>query len=317
MTNPFLAACELKRKLATALFLIALFAIPAADPLARPYSSELRRDRADLSAGASAKVEAAYGREGGQEHPPTPAPAGQAHAAEGEHAAPHSVTDMILAMGWPIANFIIFVGVLYYFFNQPLKDYLASRSSTIRKDLVEAAELKAAATAQLATIEQKLQALPGELDALRKRGAAEIAAEEQRIAAAAVADRDRLLEQTRREIDLQVRLAKREILEHAADLSVQLATERIKKEVTPADQDGLSIDICSRFEERITKNQLTKNQELINVPANFGQSVRESALRRRAGGEERPGAGRPRPRGRRGDDARESRPGEGGRRARA
>ncbi len=146
---------------------------------------------------------------------------------------------MILGLGWPIANFIIFVGVIYYFGNGPMKDYLAGRRATIRKDLVDAAELKASATAQLATIEQKLQALPGEIDALRKRGAAEIAAEEQRIAAAAAADRDRLLEQTRREIDLQVRLAKRAILEHAADLSVQLATDRIKKETTPADQERL------------------------------------------------------------------------------
>ena len=191
MTNPFLAACELKRKV---LFLLLFSAIPAF---------------------------------------------AQDHAAEAEHAAPHSVTDMILAMGWPVANFIVFVGILYYFLNKPFRDYLAGRSSTIRKDLVEAAELKAAATAQLATIDQKLQALPGELDALRQRGASEIAAEQQRIAAAATADRDRLLEQTRREIDLQVRLAKKEILEHAADLSVQLATARIKKEVTPADQDRL------------------------------------------------------------------------------
>jgi F-type H+-transporting ATPase subunit b len=233
VTNPFLAACELKCKVTTALFLIALLAIPAlASASARSYSGELRRDLAL----------AAYGRDGGQEHPPTPpssASAGQGHEAPGEHAAPHSVTDMILAMGWPVANFIIFVGVLYYVFNKPFRDYLASRSTTIRKDLVEAAELKAAATAQLATIEQQLQALPGELEALRRRGTSEIAAEEQRIAAAATADRDRLLEQTRREIDLQVRLAKREILEHAADLSLQLATERIKKEVTPADQDRL------------------------------------------------------------------------------
>ena len=41
--------------------------------------------------------------------------------------------------------------------------------------------------------------------------------------ALAAAERDRLLEQTRREIELQVRLAKRELVEHAADLSVQLA----------------------------------------------------------------------------------------------
>jgi len=174
---------------------------------------------------------------------------GQEHAAEGEHHD-ESIGGMILAMGWPVANFIIFVGVLYYYLNQPLKDYLAGRSATIRKDLVEAAELRSTATAQLATIEQKLQALPGELATLRTRGAEDIKAEEQRIAAAAVADRERLLEQTRREIDLQVRLAKKEILEHAADLSVQLATEKIQKEVTPEDQSRL----VDRYLDQVKKS---------------------------------------------------------------
>lgn len=162
----------------------------------------------------------------------------QEHAAEGGHHE-QSIGEMILGMGWPVANFIIFCGVIYYFGNGPLKEYLATRSATIRKDLVEAAELKAAATAQLASIDQKLQALPGELTKLRTRGGEEIASEEKRIAAAAEADRERLLDQTRREIDLQVRLAKKDILEHAADLSVQLATQRIKQETTPADQDRL------------------------------------------------------------------------------
>lgn len=140
---------------------------------------------------------------------------------------------------WPIANFIVLCGILYYFLNKPLSAYLSDRSKTIRKDLVEAADLKASAATQLAAIDQKLNALPGELEALRKRGAEETAAEERRITAAAQAERDRLLDQARREIELQTRLAKREILEHAADLSVQLATERLKDEVTPADQDRL------------------------------------------------------------------------------
>lgn len=161
----------------------------------------------------------------------------QEHAAEGGHD--QSIGGMIMAMGWPIANFIVFLWVLNRFLKKPFQEYLAGRSATIRKDLVEAAELRTNATAQLATIEQKLAALPGELAALRTRGADEIKAEEQRIATQATADRDRLLDQTRREIELQVRLAKKEILEHAADLSVQLATDRIKKEVTPADQDRL------------------------------------------------------------------------------
>ena len=189
-----------------------------------------------------------------QEHPP--ASASQAAQPEDEHAPAagehhdESIGGMILAMGWPVANFIIFVGVLYYFLNQPIRDYLANRSASIRKDLVEAAELRAAANSQLASIEQKLQALPGELSALRTRGAEEIKAEEQRIAAQATADRDRLLEQTRREIELQVRLAKKEILEHAADLSVQLATDRIRKEVTPADQERLVDRYLSQVKEK-------------------------------------------------------------------
>lgn len=194
---------------------------------ARADAGELRRDLAV----------AGYASEAGQEH-----------AAEGGHD--QSLGAMILGMGWPVANFIIFIAVLNYFLKKPLTEYLANRSSTIRKDLVEAAQLRSTANAQLASIEQKLQALPGELTALRTRGAEEITAEEQRIAAAAAADRERLLEQTRREIDLQVRLAKKEILEHAADLSVQLATERIKKEVTPADQDRLVDRYLSQVKEK-------------------------------------------------------------------
>jgi F-type H+-transporting ATPase subunit b len=215
-------ACELKRKVATVFLAVTLLAF-----LAPAFA---------------------------QEHAAAPQ-AQEAHAADaqehgGEAAHDESIGGMILAMGWPVANFIIFIGVLYYYLNQPLKDYLAGRSATIRKDLVEAAELRSTATAQLATIEQKLQALPGELVALRTRGAEDIKAEEQRIAAAAVADRERLLEQTRREIDLQVRLAKKEILEHAADLSVQLATEKIQKEVTPEDQSRL----VDRYLDQVKKS---------------------------------------------------------------
>ena len=215
MPKTLLAACEFKNKVRASLFVACLV----------------------LAAPAAAFA--------GQEHPPASASqaqpeqaAGDQHAEEGEHHD-ESIGGMILAMGWPVANFIIFVGVLYYFFNQPIRDYLANRGTTIRKDLVEAAALRSQATAQLSEIEQKVQALPGEIDRLRTRGAEEIKAEEQRIAAQAAADRERLLEQARREIELQVRVAKQDILEHAASLSVQLATERIQKEITPEDQSRL------------------------------------------------------------------------------
>lgn len=169
------------------------------------------------------------------------APAGQAageHAAAAEHGeAAHeaSVTDLF----WPVVNFAILCYVLYYFLRAPLTSYLTDRGASIRKDLVDAAAIKSAATAQLEEIDRKLKALPGEIDALRARGQAEIAGEEQRISQQAAAERDRLLEQARRDIDVQVRLAKRELTEHAADLALQLAEERLAKETTPADHARL------------------------------------------------------------------------------
>jgi F0F1-type ATP synthase membrane subunit b/b' len=78
--------------------------------------------------------------------------------------------------------------------------------------------------------------LPGELEALRAQGAQEIAAEEARIRAAAAAERDRLLEQARREIDWQAKIAERDLVDHAADLAVGVATERITKSITGDDQ---------------------------------------------------------------------------------
>jgi len=136
-------------------------------------------------------------------------------------------------------NSLVLFGVLYYFLRKPTANYLAERDQQIRNDLVTAAAMKQTATAQLADLEQRMAALPSELNALRTRGQEEIAAEEARIEQAAAAERERLLQQMRYEIDLQLRLAKRELVEHASSLAVTLATERIEQTITPDDQRRL------------------------------------------------------------------------------
>jgi len=152
----------------------------------------------------------------------------------GEAEAPHEQTW--LQTGAKVVNFAILAGVLVYFLRAPIASYLASREKQIRHDLVTASEVRAAANAQLAEIERKLQSLPGELEQLRRQGAADVAAEKQRIAEAASVERERLIEQTRREIDTRLRVARRELTEHAAQLAVGLAEERIKRSITPDDQ---------------------------------------------------------------------------------
>src|SRR5690606_13800951 len=130
-----------------------------------------------------------------------------------------------------------------------IANYLASRSTQIRQDLVTAAEMKASASAQLAEIDKKMQALPAELEALRRQGAEDVKAEQARITQAAAEERERLLEQTRREIEMRLRIARRELTEYAAHLAVQVAETRIRHTITPDDQIRLVDRYASQLQE--------------------------------------------------------------------
>ena len=172
-----------------------------------------------------------------------PVPTGAVH--EGKHAEGNPVLELVARL----VNFGILVGALTYLLRSPIAGYLASRSTQIRQELVTASEMRAAASAQLTEIERKMQALPAELEALRKQGAEDVKAEQARIALAAARERERLLEQTRREIDMRLRVARRELTEHAAHLAVQVAEQRIRRTITPDDQIRLVDRYASQLKE--------------------------------------------------------------------
>jgi F-type H+-transporting ATPase subunit b len=161
------------------------------------------------------------------------APAGGGHQGEAEAKGHGSTLVQTIAK---LFNFALLVGILAYYLKAPISAYLVSRSTQIRQDLVTAAETRAAAAAQLAEIERSLKALPAELEALKVRGAEDVKTEKVRIAEAAGAERERLLDQTRREIALQLRIARRELVELGADLAVGVARQHITRSITPDDQ---------------------------------------------------------------------------------
>lgn len=205
-------ACETARKLLFALLLAAALVLaPRVIAAAQPA--------AETPAAATAQ------------------PSGAEH--EGAEQAPEAHGSEAVGMIARLVNFAILAGVLVYFLKSPLAGYLAGRSSAIRSDLVNAAETKRSAAAQIEEIDRRMTALPAELEALRTQGAQEIAAEEERIRTAAALERDRLLEQARREIEWQVKVAERDLVSHAADLAVGVAAERIKNNITDDDRQRL------------------------------------------------------------------------------
>jgi F0F1-type ATP synthase membrane subunit b/b' len=216
-------ACETWRKLArlAAVFVLAaLCAMPASGQHEPPASDH-----------AAAPAHSA---------PVSDEEVAEGHTDEGQHG------ESLWAFAGKIFNFAVLAGTLVYLLRKPMAAYFSRRGSQIRSDLETAEAMKQTAAQQIAEINAKLQRLPAELDALRARGSQEIAAEEARIATDAEAERTRLLEQTRREIDLQLRLARRELLNHAADLAVAVARERIRQQITDRDQLALVDRYLSR-----------------------------------------------------------------------
>ena len=140
---------------------------------------------------------------------------------------------------WKTANFLILVGALTYFLREPVMGYLNGRIGTVREDLVTAKQTRETAVRQLAEIDAKLAALPAELEALKLRGAEDLVAERARIEQEAQVERQRVMEHTRREIDMRLRVAKRDLLELGANLAVNIASERIKSSITADDQARL------------------------------------------------------------------------------
>ena len=184
-----------------------------------------------------------------QPAPATPAEASPAQGAgtpvaESPAAAEHGSTeggrqDGLVPSIARLVNFGILAATLVYFLRSPAASYLRNRKTQIRSDLERAHEMRASAAAQIAEIDRRMSALPSELESLRKSGAEEVAFEEASMRQAAEAERNRFLDQARRDIDAQLKMAERELVKHAAELAIAIATERIRKTITAADQARL------------------------------------------------------------------------------
>ena len=133
-------------------------------------------------------------------------------------------------------NFALLAGGLFVMLRGPVSTYLTDRGAQVRRNLAQARLTTAEAEQQLVGIEAQLQALPAELEALKARGLEEVGAEETRLRESTEAARQRLVDQTRRDMDTQLRIAKRDLTRRVAELAVGVATQRIKEQLDDADQ---------------------------------------------------------------------------------
>ncbi len=139
-----------------------------------------------------------------------------------------------------LVNLILFIGVAIYFLRRPIKEAFRARQGSIRDELMRAEEEKAAAVAQLQEVEGRLARLDAEVEAIRAQAQKEAAEERARIERATEEEMRKIREQARREIESVSKVARAELRTFAAEQSVRLAEEMIRKEIRPEDDSRLT-----------------------------------------------------------------------------
>jgi F-type H+-transporting ATPase subunit b len=155
-------------------------------------------------------------------------------AAEGERGK----SELWLGIG-KLANLILVIAILVYVARKPLAHFFAVRTQSIQDQLAEAQKARQEAEAKLAEIEASMSSLDRELKEIREAAEKEAHEEYQRLVAAADRDAEKIMDRARREIEGMTRAAQLELKAQAAELSIQLAKERIQTEMTDEDRSRL------------------------------------------------------------------------------
>lgn len=138
-----------------------------------------------------------------------------------------------------VFNLLLFVGLLFYILRRPVAQAFRDRREGIRRDLMQAQEERNAALAKLGEVEARLARLDEEVEVIRAQAQKEAAEERARIERATEEEIRKVREQAQREIESAAKAARAELRAYAAEQSVRLAEEMIRRDIRPEDDARL------------------------------------------------------------------------------
>lgn len=152
-------------------------------------------------------------------------------------------------MIWTLVIFILVLVVLGKFAWGPILEVLQARETFIRKSLTEARADREAAEETLKGYEARLAEARGEATAIVDEGRRDGEQVRQRIEADARAEAARMVERARREIDLAKVAAVEEIFNLAGQLSTEVASKLIRRELNAEDHERLIREAAEKIRD--------------------------------------------------------------------
>ena len=156
-----------------------------------------------------------------------------------------------LSVVWKWGNFLLLFGGLAYYLRQPLREFLQARTRGIQEGLANGKRAQEEAEEKMSAIEARLARLDEKIDGLRQEATRESEEERRRIIDSSHAEAEKVVAMARREIEGLQRSARMELKAHVARLAVELAEERLRRDLGP-DQNQR---IIARFVQSLKENR--------------------------------------------------------------
>ena len=150
---------------------------------------------------------------------------------------------------WRIVNVVILLAVVISLARKPIRGFFAARRDDIAGQVEEAARLRKEAEETHAKWQRQLAELDAELEVIRAASQDRADAERERILADAAAAAERVRNDARTAVDQELRRAREELREEAANLAIELAAEMLRAQVTDADRDRLVEEFIATVEQ--------------------------------------------------------------------
>ncbi len=168
-------------------------------------------------------------------------------AAGGGEGAHHGFPKMPII--WHAVNLGILLSILVFVLRNPIRDALANRSASVKRDIDEANRLRKEAQQRMADLEQRLVGFQSELEQMQREAEDDASQERATILARAEVDAVRIRESAQRAIQDETDRARTALRKEAAELGIQLARQQLESKINADDQDRLTDDFLSAVKD--------------------------------------------------------------------
>ncbi|MCF8054168.1 MAG: F0F1 ATP synthase subunit B [Deltaproteobacteria bacterium] len=142
-------------------------------------------------------------------------------------------TDII----WRTVNFLVLVGLLYYFLADKVRHFFSERREGIKHSLEKADEERKEAKNMYSTYSEKIEKASGEIEKIAESIKTQGTAERDKIIAEAVKMAQKIKEDTKARMEQEYKEASAKLRKEAVQLSVAMAEEILRRKITAEDNE--------------------------------------------------------------------------------